>query len=64
MSVTKYVSEASLTRTLELLKNEMDNREVSVITDQEVADLFDIDDLEQEWVSQETIQQSLEDSEY
>lgn len=62
----KYLDDEGLETILELLKTKIDQGGGSItpITDKEIAELFDIEDLDQNYVSQEALQEALEETEY
>ena len=64
MAVRKYLDEVGLRKVAELVKEKIDSATPATISNQEVADLFDVDDLDQEYVSNESIQEALEETEY
>lgn len=60
----KYVNEEGVEEIFSLLKDEFDSREDVPVTDNEIIDLMETDELDQKYVSQVALQRALNEQEY
>ena len=60
----KYVNEEGVEEIFSLLKDEFDSREDIPVTDNEIIDLMETDELDQKYVSQVALQRALNEQEY